>query len=261
MGDVNRVVIHGISRTLDWKKDRLDYRDYKFDQVGYKAIREPDVVNLTKYESPIKDQGSLGVCTGMGISGLLEFKYWNLPIPKKLIFSAQFIYYNERKMEGTISSDDGAMIRTGIKVAAQYGCSQEKLWPYSDTLEAMIKEPSREAYLDAQNYQIMSYARITNLASMTNCLAQNRPFTCGITLYESFDSDAVAKTGMVPMPGTREQPLGGHCVDCVGYSKPHKLFIMRNSWGREWASSGHFFLPLDYLANSGLASDMWTIKA
>jgi hypothetical protein len=199
-------------------------------------------------------------CTGFGISGLLEFKYWNLPTPQKLIFSPQFIYYNERVVEGTLNEDSGAQIRTGMKVIANQGCCTETAWPYHDTPEEMVKKPSDAAFREAASYKISSYLRVTGLSGMLSCLAQKHPFTCGILLYESFDSDAVARTGMVPMPGTREQMLGGHCVDCVGYSKPHKLFIMRNSWSRDWGVKGHFYLPFDYLSDSNLGSDMWTLR-
>jgi hypothetical protein len=256
MADVNRVVIHGVQRTLDWKPDDHDPRDFKFEAPSTVTI--PDTINLTRYESPIKDQGQEGSCTGFGISGLLEFKYWNLSTPQKLIFSPQFIYYNERVVEGTLNEDSGAQIRTGMKVIANQGT--ETAWPYHDTPEEMVKKPSDAAFREAANYKISSYLRVTGLSGMLSCLAQKHPFTCGILLYESFDSDAVARTGMVPMPGTREQMLGGHCVDCVGYSKPHKLFIMRNSWSRDWGVKGHFYLPFDYLSDSNLGSDMWTLR-
>ena len=39
----------------------------------------------------------------------------------------------------------------------------------------------------------------------------------GIMVYESFESDAVAKNGIVPMPNlATEQLLGGHDILVVG---------------------------------------------
>jgi len=79
-------------------------------------------------------------------------------------------------------------------------------------------------------------------------------------LYESFDSETVMRTGVVPMPGTREAVLGGHAVSAVGYSKPHKLFICRNQWGWRWGVKGHFYLHFDYMANPNLTEDRWTVR-
>ena len=52
---------------------------------------------------------------------------------------------------------------------------------------------------------------------MKGCLAAGYPFVFGFTVYESFESQAVAKTGDVPMPRPGEQVLGGHAVLAVGY--------------------------------------------
>ena len=50
---------------------------------------------------------------------------------------------------------------------------------------------------------------------MKGCLAAGYPFVFGFTVYESFESEAVAKTGKVPMPGSGEKALGGHAVFVV----------------------------------------------
>jgi C1A family cysteine protease len=69
------------------------------------------------------------------------------------------------------------------------------------------------------------------LAQMQGCLASGYPFVFGFTVYESFESDTVAQTGIVPMPAQGEQVLGGHCVVAVGYDDTQRRFIVRNSWG------------------------------
>jgi len=50
-------------------------------------------------------------------------------------------------------------------------------------------------------------------------------------VYQSFESDAVAKSGDVPMPGPSEKIMGGHAVVAVGYDDSTQRFIVRNSWG------------------------------
>ena len=82
----------------------------------------------------------------------------------------------------------------------------------------------------------------------------------GFTVYESFESDTVTQTGKVPMPKLNERNLGGHAVLAVGYNDTTKRFIVRNSWGPDWALNGYFTMPYAYLTNSNLSDDFWTIK-
>ena len=82
----------------------------------------------------------------------------------------------------------------------------------------------------------------------------------GFSVYESFESRAVAKTGEVPLPGPGEALLGGHAVVAVGYDDPRQRFIVRNSWGTSWGMDGYFTMPYEYLLDGGLSDDFWTIK-
>ena len=78
---------------------------------------------------------------------------------------------------------------------------------------------------------------------LKGCLADGFPFVFGISVYESFESDAVAKTGTVPMPKQTEKNLGGHAILAVGYDDRKKRFIIRNSWGTPWAKPSGRFQP------------------
>ena len=79
-------------------------------------------------------------------------------------------------------------------------------------------------------------------------------------MFQSFESDDVAHTGLVPMPGPSDAPVGGHCVVMVGHDDVTQLFIVRNSWGKDWGKDGYFFMPYAYVLNPNLASDFWTIR-
>ncbi len=82
----------------------------------------------------------------------------------------------------------------------------------------------------------------------------------GFSVYESFESQAVAKSGKVPMPKAKEKQIGGHAVLAVGYDDASKRFIVRNSWGTGWGLAGYFTIPYAYLTDANLADDFWTIK-
>ncbi len=95
---------------------------------------------------------------------------------------------------------------------------------------------------------------------MKGCLASGYPFVFGFTVYESFESEDVAKTGVVPMPAHTEKVLGGHAVTAVGYDDAQQRFIVRNSWGTDWGMKGYFTMPYAYLTDSNLADDFWTVR-
>ncbi len=68
--------------------------------------------------------------------------------------SRLFIYYNERKREGTVDHDWGASIRSGFKSIEREGVCPESMWPYDETPNGRFrKEPSIECYKDALGHQ------------------------------------------------------------------------------------------------------------
>src|SRR5205085_3696722 len=157
MPDSNFVVIHGQERKLDWLPDKPDQRDYKYSDPRFgvfSAAPTPDVVNLSSRESPIRDQGRLGSCTGFSLAGQAEFVWSIHPPGYQYVFSPQFVYWNEREEENTINQDSGAFIRDGIKVLASEGVCFEKTWPYKDTMAEMVKKPSDQAFQEALKYKV-----------------------------------------------------------------------------------------------------------
>jgi C1A family cysteine protease len=174
-------------------------------------------------------------------------------------FSRLFIYYNERAIEGTIDQDAGAEIRDGVKACAKLGVALEADWPYYTV--QFKKRPALNVFNDALTRQITSYQRVDQkLTAMQNCLAQGFPFVFGFTVYESFTDQRCDQTGILNMPKPNEKMDGGHAVLCVGYNNRTKRFLVRNSWGANWGQKGYFTMPYDYLLNSDLASDFWTIR-
>jgi C1A family cysteine protease len=240
-----------------WIPDLPDQRDFLFSAVYGKAPVLPPSVDLKATCSPVEDQKKLGSCTANALVGALEFLERKDGVPFENL-SRLFIYYNERVIEHTTSSDSGAMLRDGIKSLAKQGVCTEKKWPY---IQSHFKDkPTKTCYAEASGHLITSYQRVQTLDDMRSCLAAGYPFVLGFTVYESFESTEVARTGVVPMPAPKEVVIGGHAVVAVGYNDSDKRFIARNSWGTSWGQQGYFTIPYDYLTNSKLAGDMWTIR-
>lgn len=173
--------------------------------------------------------------------------------------SRLFIYYNERAIERSIHSDSGAQIRTGIKSVAKRGVCHERSWPYRR--EKFRHKPRRICYVEAAKHPALTYHRVhRKLPQLKACLASGYPFIFGFTVYESFHSKKVSRTGRGSMPARHEKVHGGHAVLAVGYDEARRRFLIRNSWGRKWGKRGYFTLPYDYFTNRHLSQDFWTIR-
>ena len=240
-----------------WVPDLPDQRDHLYGAVYRMPARLSSSVDLRASCPPIENQGRIASCTGNALVGALEF----LEMKNRVRFtnlSRLFVYYNERVIEHTTRSDSGAQLRDGIKTLAKQGVCSERSWPYVESKFAT--RPSASCYRQAAAHQITSYQRIVTLDEMRACLAAGYPFVFGFTVYESFESQAVARTGVVNMPGRRERVVGGHAVVAVGYVDAKERFIVRNSWGTGWGMNGYFTMPYAYLADRNLSDDLWTIR-
>ncbi len=239
-----------------WTRDLPDQRDFLYSAVKPISVALPSQVDLRSGCSPVEDQGQLGSCTANAIVGALEF----LELKDKLPYtdlSRLFIYYNERVIEHTVQSDSGAQSRDGIKSVAKQGVCSEAKWPY--VISKFAVKPPAACYKEALQHLIVEYHRLTTVDDMRACLAEGYPFVFGFTVYESFESAQVAKTGTVNMPRKNERVLGGHAVLAVGYNDQQKRFSVRNSWGTGWGKQGYFTMPYAYLADPNLASDFWVV--
>ena len=244
----------------NWIPDKKDSRDYKYTKRAqeFGLLQMPSQVDLTKKCSPVENQEKIGSCTANALVGNMEFlEKMTSKVPQNL--SRLFIYYNERKAEGTVNSDSGASLRDGIQVLHKAGVCDEKSWPYKTVL--LYEAPNPNCYEQALSRRITKYERLSSLDDMKDCLASGFPFVFGFRVYSSFESPEVAASGFVNLPASDESFLGGHAVMAVGYDDEASRFIVRNSWGTRWGKKGYFTIPYDYLTDSKLASDFWTIQS
>ena len=255
-------VLMKVRRTvkLGWRPQVPDIRDrmYRFTpELDLSAL--PSVVDLRTQCPPVYDQGELGSCTANAIAGAFEYEMLQQQL-KDFTPSRLMIYFNERAMEGTTDQDSGAEIRDGIKSIATLGVCPESEWPYD--ISKFTVKPSDQCYTDARKDLLKQYQPVTqDLLHLKSCLAQGRPFVFGISVYDSMMSDAVAQSGVVPMPDPGKDTLeGGHAIMCVGYDDAREVFIIRNSWGTGWGDAGYFYLPYAYVTDADLASDFWTLQ-
>lgn len=256
-------------RVLNCRPSLPDHRTPK-----YAAIKEsrfvPSQVDLSALCSPVVDQGQIGSCSGNALAGAIEFLELAELIAQRPPSEAPqeyttkfdpvsrlFIYWNERAIEGTTHQDAGAMtIRHGCDSLLQKGVCRESLWPYSDSL--LLVCPHSEAYGEAWHHKLQSYYKLETLNDIRNCLAAGFPVAFGITIYDSFETDDVALTGLVPDPGLFDSVAGGHALLIVGYDDTDQTLLVRNSWGVRWGMAGYCKMSYAYVISMGY--DFFTLR-
>jgi C1A family cysteine protease len=254
-----------------WKRDLPDIRDFKFrDHHLLGGIQLPPSVDLRSQMPPVVDQSTAGSCTANALSGALGFLEsqalrTKVASPEEFNpntftpFSRLFIYFNERDLEGDPTTDGGAQIRDGIKTLAQYGGCDEILWPYD--LNNLFVKPSDPCYTEALQHKISSYYSLDNdLFALKSALASGYPVVFGFTVYDYFESPEMMQTGVLNVPQTSEECLGGHAVLLSGFNDADRTFWVRNSWGTSWGPFGGYFkMSYDYISNPDLTDDFWVV--
>ncbi len=241
-----------------WQPDLPDQRDYRYAAPAIVLKKLPRKADLRPGCPAVYDQGELGSCTANAIGAAFEFGLIKQDAPA-FMPSRLFIYYNERVIEHSVSNDSGAMIRDGIKTVNKEGVCPEEEWPY--IISKFALKPGPACYSTALEHQVLSYHRVPReLDQIKGCLAEGFPMVFGFTVYESFESAAVAGNGIVDLPAPGEHVIGGHAVLAVGYDDTSRRFLVRNSWSDQWGMKGYFTMPYDYLLNENLSDDFWTIR-
>jgi len=253
----------------NWARDHHDARDeYAHSCSSFKLTAPsalPSSVDLRNFCSPVYDQGQIGSCTANALCGALEYlenKTQDFETNGQFIqLSRLFLYYYERADNGgDVHKDNGAQLSTGVKILTNIGVSTEHTWPYVTWKTSL--EPSTEAYTDAGTRKIVQAARVerdSGINGIKQVLASGYPIVFGFLVYDSFESEGVASSGVLNMPQANEQTQGGHAVMMVGYDDATQRVIVRNSWGAFWGQKGYFTMPYSYVIDRNLANDLWTI--
>lgn len=243
-----------MNRKFGAKRNVHDVRDRI-----YRGARAPFVVpsqiDLREFAGPIKDQGEEGSCTGHAFSSAREWiaRKYERSSP---ILSPQYLYVEELIADGSFPKDEGATPRTACHVLTALGCCETGLYPY---VAGKLTNATAEQTANASRYKTGAYHRIGTIANFLNCLSDPTPWPVliGFTVYDSFMSQQVADTGIMPIPKPGEQPQGGHEVLCLGYDLAKQLALLQNSWGDEWGQKGYFWMPFETITSPD--TDLWMV--
>ncbi|MBN2725373.1 MAG: proprotein convertase P-domain-containing protein [Deltaproteobacteria bacterium] len=90
----------------------------------------PPQFDLAAYQSPIRSQGSRGVCSIFATVALMEHLYLkegSMPNPD---FSEQFLQWSAKVEVGSFQDTEGSNANYNLQAISRYGIVTEDVWPY-----------------------------------------------------------------------------------------------------------------------------------
>lgn len=254
------------------KPDIKKPEDFKLQH--YTVMRDvdslPKAVSMLDHCGPVRNQGELGCCSGMGSSGALKMLMNLNSYPWPFTPSVLQIYHDARVLEGTEHEDSGAAISDIFQVMNTVGVVPEDSnakwsWPFSSTDQRWQQAPPPECYADALKHKLVRYMRVDQTeAAIKTALYNKFPLVIGTMVYSSWMKGNAAKKGIIPIPGPSflDKLLGGHCTFIHSYGLYRPDYVDgQNSWGDDnWGDKGRYHMPLAYLLDSRYTSDIWAVQ-
>lgn len=220
--------------------------------LGTTAQADKTLVDWAGDMTAPRDSGSEGSVVGQALAATLEF-YVFKRTGSHIVISARDIYNETRADAGMFPDDSGAFIKDGIEFLRKKGAVEERAWPYRAG-EFAQKPPATLA--QEKRYKITDAKPIVTLDDLKKAL-QTGPVVTGITLYSSFESADVAKTGVVPMPKPKEAIMGAMRYVSSATTKRRSCSSSRIA-GASSGDHGYGYLPYDYFRQE--SSDCWAFR-
>lgn len=237
---------------LTWKRGHVLPTD-RFVSLT-RPLSFPAKLSAAQFVGQVLNQLSLGSCTAHGYAGwvMAALKKAGLPV---FIISRLFQYYMERFKEGTVATDSGAIVRDAFWVGANYGIVDEQHWLYD--VSKFAEKPPDDVIALAQKDTLHYFAPLNPndiINQIKTALSHGQPSVFGFDVFQNFED---YESGVLEVPGSNDQYLGGHCVYIYETDDSVKAGLVRNSWGNGWGVKGDFWMSYEYLA-SRMAADFWT---
>jgi C1A family cysteine protease len=93
------------------------------------AVYPPLYKDLVAFQSPVKSQGSRGVCTIFSTTALVEHLYLKKGF-RNVDFSEQYLQWATKSQAGEFTWTEGSNNSANLRTVVSYGIVDESAWPY-----------------------------------------------------------------------------------------------------------------------------------
>ena len=233
--------------------------------AAYKPADEP--VDLRPMMSSVKNQGYRNTCNTFAATALMEFLI-KQKTKKTIDLSESYAYWLGKNyaldtdLLRSMYTDIDALAGFLAVKAFEFGCMEEKEWPYEKKNWEELKDsravdangkpsPNRFTGIPPNPVRLLPYTFKTVFIEKETIadyiLTKKRPVLMNIMWCFDAVND---KTGEIRMPTEEEtKKAAGHVVLLVGFDPKTRLFVFRNSWGDTWGNKGYGTIPEDYILN------------
>jgi hypothetical protein len=210
---------------------------------------------------PNLDQAGEGACGPHSAAECILYRQFAQSLTQ-FTPSRNALYWTVRKLMNTLDQDSGVDNHTMAQALAQFGFAPEALDPYSD--QTLYQQPSQQYFTAAAANKTPDTASVQmDLDHVKAAIMGGTPLVIGYDVYPSMMTDAVAKTGVIPMPRRGESPEGGHDCSFFGWDDSAAVLYFRNHWrgpnGGWWGTGGNGAMPYAYFQQ--YASDALQIRS
>lgn len=206
-----------------------------------KGGNPPEAFSWIKPFWKVQDQGKSGACVGFSVAyGLLWAQLVAAGrIDPKEMPSAKFIWMAAKETDAVTHRPSsfvdlsGTTLKAACKIAVKFGCPTEKDLSMKP---AICKLSENKLYAKATRMKAKSYIKLDNdPETWKKWIANVGPVLVRLSPDHQFMQSRSRKV----MDNYIPQPLNynGHAVVLAGYSP--SVFLIRNSWGRQWKMRGY----------------------
>ncbi len=235
----------------------------------------PERVSLVDQMPPIRNQSLRGTCVAHACAALREYQSGQTLTN----FSEQFLYWAARQqplISTFLKNRPGTLLLFGMNALKTYGICSEADWPYNpDPIPGNEEQgpPPPDVLTKAKANRIQEHWFLLprDVLNLKTYLDAGRAIVFTVPTFDIWGGVMTDRTGVVRMPLAAEKPVNRfawlnstHALLMVGYQDDQTVpgggyFIVRNSWGTDWASQcpdgpGYCWLPYEYLRRYGLTA-------
>jgi C1A family cysteine protease len=243
--------------------------------AGANAVTLPDSVDLTQWDAPVGNQGTVGSCVTWAIDYAMLGWYSNHDgkpgQPFNPMYTYSQIHVNNTDTGGgsypADLTDATGVLHPGALNIAQTQGNDTMAHYHTQSMTDFASQPNASDAANAANFKISQFYPLFDSASpggipgqamIQTELARGRPVAIGMTVFTSFQTPMYNKTSMAAATydGTTGTYKGGHEVLAVGYDNTG--LVIQNSWGTTWGFKGYARLTwraVDKLVTSAYVID------